>query len=117
LFRNLCFIPANHAALCGRKEITESDRRAQAHVLRSCLPIWVEKVLREYLRLGENRVRVDTVVKAAGLDYGARGRTCGHQIIHDLWARGVLEGRRIAYRPTYRIRPDLVSDIEHILAA
>ena len=47
---------------------------------------------------------------------GARGRTCGHQIIHDLWARGVLEGRKIAYRPTYRIRPDLMSDIEHILA-
>ena len=74
-------------------------------------------MLREYLRLGENRVRVDTVVKAAGLDDGARGRTCGHQVIHDLWARGVLDGRRIAYRSTYRIRPDLVSDIEHILAA
>lgn len=116
LFRNLCFIPANHAALCGRKEITEADRRAQAHVLRSCVPIWVEKVLREYLRLGENRVKVDTVVKAAGLDDGAKGRTCGHQIIQDLSARGVLEGRRIAYRPTYRIRPGLVSDIEHILA-
>jgi hypothetical protein len=35
LFRNLCFIPANHAALCGRKEITETDRRAQ-----SACPFW-----------------------------------------------------------------------------
>jgi hypothetical protein len=110
------FLPTMPPCAAGRKSPKPTAVRKPMFSARAC-PFGVEKVLREYLRLGENRVRVDTVVKAAGLDYGARGRTCGHQIIHDLWARGVLEDRRIAYRPTYRIRPDLVSDIEHILAA
>jgi hypothetical protein len=120
LMRNLCLIPANHAALCGRTEITDADRQAQAHVLQSCVPMWVEKVLREYLRLGENRVRVDDIVKSTGFDDRTHkrrsSRSIGHQIIHNLWANQVLEDRRIDHRPTYRMRFELVSDIQHILA-
>ena len=80
------------------------------------MPIWVEKVLREYLRLGENRVRIDTVVQSVGLDDRPHSRSTGHEIIHNLCVRGVLEERRTAHRLTYRIRPDLVSDIQDILS-
>jgi hypothetical protein len=120
LVTNLCLIPANHAALCGRTEITDADRQAQAHVLQSCVPMWVEKVLREYLRLGDNRLRADDVVKTTGLEDGTpkrrSGRSIGRQIIHNLWTNQVLEDRLMDRRPAYRIRFELVSDIEHILA-
>lgn len=123
LMRNLCYVPAAHAALYGREKPTEDDWRAGAHVLRSTVPLWMEKLIRAFLGYGALAISLRTAIADTGFDNawrntgGAIGQKrdpirLGEKLVAELWINGLLD-RNKQYR--YKIKPEFVDDLDHIL--
>lgn len=126
LFRNLCYVAANHAALCGRDDINEIDLRAQAHVIRSTVPMWMEKLLAAFMEHGKyTSTTTNIAIQDTGFDDPWRNTgmrrnplRLGEKLVSDLWTSGLLEktvwGRRTG---RYRVKPEYLDDLEHIMNA
>lgn len=121
LMRNLCYVPANHAALCGRQIIEEVDLRAQAHVLRSTVPFWMEKMIRAFMAYGSQCIRLGHAIRDTGYDNPWRNAgshrnpfRLGEKLVKELWMSGLLERNNNA-RPGYRVKSDYVVDLEYIM--
>lgn len=121
LMRNLCFVAANHAAICGRTEVAKEDLQAQAYVLKSCVPIWMEKIIGVFMSWGALALSMSTIIDETGFDNAWRNRgsranpfRLGEKLVKDLWTNGLLERNQ---NGRFRIRPEFVDDLQHILEA
>lgn len=126
LMRNLCYVPTNHAALCGRETIDEIDLRAQAHILRSTIPFWMEKLLSAFLSHNPmTSITLTAAIQGTGFEDSWRNvgtqrdprRLC-EKLVNDLWSSGLLEktkwGRSVG---RYKVKAEYVDDLEHIINA
>lgn len=121
LMRNLCFVPANHAAICGRTEVIEADLQAQAYVLRSCVPVWLEKIILVMLSYGAMCVSAGTIIADTGFENPWRMKgtrenplRLGEKLVRELWTNGLVERNK---KGRFRIKPEYVDDLEHIIQA
>lgn len=119
LVRNLCFVASNHAALCGRTQPAEPDLRAQAHIIRSSIPFWMDAIITAFLAHGAGFVAIRQIINATGFENEWRNLgsklnplRLGEKLVRELWANGFLERHK---NGKFRIRPEYVDDLYMIL--
>lgn len=122
LARNLLFIPASHMALCGRTAMNDLDYRALAHVLKSGIPFWMERMITVFMHYNQTAISKATVVRESGLlDPWHRGANQmlreplrgTEKLIRDLMLGGLLE--QTHNNRNYRLKPEHVTDVEELL--
>ena len=101
LMRNLEFVAANHAAICGRSELNEEDLSVQRMMLRHAVPIWAEKILRVVINRGSRAIGWREIVNQTGQAfewqwrYGgvhvSRPPKVGERIVRDFFESGLIE--------------------------
>lgn len=120
LARNLCFVGANHAALCGRRDFQELDMFAVANVMRSTVPAWMERILSVLLAAVPHAIALKAIITDTRLDDAWRNigskqnpLRLGEKLLIELWMSGLVD--RVQQGRRWQIKPDYVVDVAKIL--
>jgi hypothetical protein len=123
--RNLGFVPANHAAICGRAQPDEEDFGVQRFMLRNCIPRWIEKLLKVLIKHGLRGMLWRDLMRATDLTdewfwhYGGPNNMdypsqIGKRIIAGFFSSGLCDRSPHRY---YSLKAQYFDDLEHIFQA